>query len=531
MIKNWASISETANYLKVSTATVRNWIKANHLVYDKEYGIEYNSILNFKQNIAGVDKLNKRANKSELDDHNHQDLIEFIQKNITNKDIADIYQNKLANSYRNQEGVYYTPQNICQAMLSDIPKPIENQTFCDPCCGGGNFILTAMEYGFEPSNVYGFDIDPIAVQITIQRIFNQTGFNAENNIICLDYLKNRPNKKFDVVVTNPPWGKKLSKQEKEYYGKLLNAGKSIDTCSLFFLQILENTKNDGYVSLLLPDAFFTIATFQDVRNKLLAYNLIGLRDFNNVFKGTQAKAQSFCLQKTNYKNNKTKCFAKNNNHTREQNSFINNPKQIINLNTNDIEQKVIEQIHSKPYLTLKNNAKWGLGIVTGNNTKFIYKENKKNDLIEVYKGLDVYPNYLKETTNFLNIKNDLHLYQQVPPLELFQAPEKIIYRFISNKLICYCDTDQVYCLNSANFFIVATNFPVSMQNITHLFNSKLYNWLFNKLFNTHKVLRSDLENLPIPTAFFNENTIFSEQNLLTYFNLKEDNNGSYTIKN
>jgi len=531
MIKNWASINETADYLKVSTATIYNWIKANHLVYHKEYGIEYNSILNFKQNIAGIDKLKSRANKLELDKHNHQDLIEFIQKNITNKDIADIYQNNLANSYRNQEGIYYTPTDICKIIFSDIPKPIENQTFCDPCCGSGNFVLVAIEHGFEPNNIYGYDIDPIAVQITKQRIFDQTGFNAENNIICLDYLKNRPNKKFDVVVTNPPWGKKLSKQEKEHYGKLLNAGKSLDTCSLFFLQILENTKNDGYISLLLPDAFFTIAAFQDVRNTLLSYNLIGLRDFNNAFKGIQAKAQSFCLQKTDIINNKVHCYTKNNNCTREQNSFTNNPKQIINLNTSHIEQKVIEQIYNKPYLTLKNNAKWGLGIVTGNNKKFIYKENSNNDFIAVYKGLDIYPNYLKEATNFLNIKNDLNLYQQVPPLELFQAPEKIIYRFISNKLICYYDTNRIYCLNSANMFIVNDDFPVSMQNITKLFNSKLYNWLFNKLFNTHKVLRSDLESLPIPMVLFNENSIFSEQNLLTYFNLKEDNNGSYTIKN
>jgi len=529
MTKNWASISETANYLKVSTATIHNWIKAKYLIYNENYGVEYNSILNFKQNIAGVDKLNKRANKSELDNHNHQELIQYIQNNINRNNIADIYQEKLSNSYKNKEGIYYTPIEICKTIFQDIPKPTNKQTFCDPCCGGGNFILTAIDYGFEPQNIHGFDIDPIAVQITQQRIFNKTGFNAENNILCLDYLQNPPTNTFDVVVTNPPWGKKLLKTNKEHYGKKLHAGKSLDTSSLFFFQILHNVKKNGYISLLLPDAFFNITSFYDVRNALLQQRIISLRDFDNAFIGIQAKAQSFCLQKINSKDNKVSCYTKNNNYTREQNSFLNNPKKIINMHTNTLEANIIDKMYSKPHVTLKNNAQWALGIVTGNNIKFIHKENN-NNFIEVYKGSDVYPDYLKKSTHFLNIKDDLSMYQQVPALELFQAKEKIIYRFISNKLICYYDTNQVYCLNSANLFIVNNDFPVTMHNISKLFNSELYNWLFSQLYNTHKVLRSDLESLPIPIAFFNYYKTFDEMNLLEYFNIKKDNNGYYTIK-
>jgi len=140
-MKNWGSIIDTATYFQVSTATIHNWIKANYLIYDDIYGVDYDSIINFKQNIAGVDKLNKRANKSELDSHNHQKLVAYVQHNINKNNIAEIYQNSLAHSYKNREGVYYTPQNICENILDDIPKPQKDQTFCDPCCGGGNFVL------------------------------------------------------------------------------------------------------------------------------------------------------------------------------------------------------------------------------------------------------------------------------------------------------------------------------------------------------------------------------------------------------
>jgi len=529
-MKKWISISDTATYLQVSNSTIYNWIKAHYLVYNEDHGVEYDSIINFKQNIAGVDKLNKRANKSKLDSHNHQEFIGYVQNNINNSDIATIYQSHLSNSHKNKEGIYYTPQEICKTIFNDIPKPTTEHTFCDPCCGGGNFIVTAIEHGFKPQNVYGFDIDPIAVQITRQRIFNKTGFNAKNNVICLDYLQNPPSVLFDVIATNPPWGKKLNKQEKEQYAQKLCAGKSLDTSSLFFLQILNNTQDNGYVSLLLPDAFFTITTFKDVRKVLLQHKIISLRDFENAFTGIQAKAQSFCLQKTKSKYNRVSCCAKNNNYTREQISFTKNPKQIINFNTNDVEQNVIEQIYNKPHITLKDNAKWALGIVTGNNKKFIYLENPNNDYIAVYKGADIYPYTLKKANNFLRIKDDLHLYQQAPPLEFFTASQKIIYRFISNKLVCYYDTNQVYCLNSANLFITNDNFPISMQNISKLFNSPLYNWLFHNIFHTHKVLRGDLETLPIPLEFFNLNIECNETNLVNYFNIKQDNNGSYTIK-
>ena len=85
-------------------------------------------------------------------------------------------------------------------------------------------------------------------------------------------------------------------------------------------------------------------------------------------------------------------------------------------------------------------------------------------------------------------------------MDLLCAPVKLVYRFISSSLVFYCDTQQRYFLNSANMLVLDDDFPLSAAKLADVMNSKLSNWLFKQLFNTHKILRSDLEILPVITT-------------------------------
>ncbi|SMM98516.1 hypothetical protein SPONN_2444 [uncultured Candidatus Thioglobus sp.] len=60
-------------------------------------------------------------------------------------------------------------------------------------------------------------------------------------------------------------------------------------------------------------------------------------------------------------------------------------------------------------------------------------------------------------------------------------------------------------------------------------NGEILNWLFKKLFRTHKVLRSDLERLPIFDEFFRIHNNYCEQDLHKYLNI-ERHNGTFRIK-
>lgn len=531
MQNNAFTIAETAEFFSVSTATIRNWVKTGYLSLIEKGKIDKQSVFEFKANKLGKEKLTSRANKSQKDSHNHQELTKFILREIESNNIAYLgkrYEESLSDSYRNKEGIYYTPEEIVNDLLN-IKGDLSKKTFLDPCCGSGNFIMRAIELGVKPENIYGIDIDPLAVEITKKRIKEKTGYISEN-IICADFLekyKENGLEEYDLIYTNPPWGKKIDKKDKEFYANLLNAGTSNDTCSLFFFASLSLLKKNGNLGLLLPEAFFNVAAFEAARQEMLKYDILNLTDYGKAFKGLQTGVVSFVLNKR--KSNSDKdiiCNYKGNHFNRSAKSFISNPKLIFNLNCDTQESKVIEYLFSLPYETLEHRAKWGLGIVTGNNEKFL-KKQPFTDSIPVFKGSDITKEGLKSATNFLS--NDFSQYQQVAPREIFEAEQKLIYKFISSNLCFYYDKDKYYVLNSANMIIVEKGFPVSMQVLSDLFNSSFMNWVFHKLFNTHKVLRGDLEQLPIYPQFIKDN-LFNEIEYLSLLGLVKEKNGTFRIK-
>lgn len=189
--------------------------------------------------------------------------------------------------------------------------------------------------------------------------------------------------------------------------------------------------------------------------------------------------------------------------------------------------KIIDRLYDMPHTTLQGKAIWGLGIVTGNNAKFCKKEFMDGH-VPVYRGSDIKKGNLKDATNF--IPRDFSQYQQVAALDLYQAPEKLIYKFISSDLGFYYDTQQRYILNSANLLIPSDRLGINAKQLCELLNSSLMNWLFNKLFNTHKVLRGDLEQLPIHLAYFQQNPEFSEDSYLEFLGMSQKSTSSYYLK-
>lgn len=527
------TIDEAADKINVSSATIRNWLKTGYLKQIKKGIVEVDSLQQFTEEVAGKDKLVKRANKLMKDEHDHQALSELVRNKLAEDDwvkIGQQYEGSLSNSYRNKEGIYYTPTDIIDDMLTDI-KPNAQSTFLDPCCGSGNFILQAVKAGIKPENVYGFDIDPNAVEITRKRILAETGFDAKNNILQTDFLesalKPADNQRYDFIFTNPPWGKKLKKKEKERFAGLYKAGRSTDTTSLFCFAAMGLLKPDGYLGFLVQDALFNISVFQATRTNILRHRLIRITDYGKPFKGLLTKACAFIIQKNKEKSGKVICSDTQFVHGRKQNTFQQNPKSILNFWTKEEENQVINHLYRLPHTTLTGKAKWGLGIVTGNNAKFCQPLSAPHH-VPVFKGSDITEQGLKSPSNY--IPDDFSKYQQVAPLALYNSPQKLIYKFISSKLVFFCDTEQRYILNSANFVIPDAALDISCQQLADMLSSKLMNWLFSALFNTHKVLRGDLEMLPLHTDYFKENSTFSEESYLKYLQLTTDKNGAYRVK-
>lgn len=529
------SIDESAQRMSVSSATIRNWLKTGYLKTAGQGQITEDSLIHFQKEIAGKEKLNQRANKSLKDSHNHDSTTSFFIEQAKSRagaghNLGEDYESSLSDSYRNKEGIYYTPPEIVRDLFV-IPKVnLDNVTFCDPCCGSGNFIIQALELGFSPENVYGYDTDPVAVEITISRIRQYCGHSG-TNIQAGDFLQFASEGKvqqFDYIYTNPPWGKKLTKDEKIYFGRYFKAGTSIDTCSLFFFASLKHLKPNGTLGLLLPEAFFNIAAFESARIKALSLSIERLVNYGKPFKGLLSKAQGVVLSNApGERDHPVKCDSNGKCVIRSIESFSRNPKSIFNFSCDQDTVDTLHYLFSVPHITLDGRASWGLGIVTGNNEKFI-QSSPQEGYIPVFKGSDILQSGLKQPSNY--IPSDLSLYQQVAPRHLFESKEKLIYKFISSSLCFYCDTQQRFVLNSANMLIPNDDFPIPTSVLGEVLNSNFMNWFFSSIFNTHKILRADLESLPIYSQFLEGLSKFDESAYLENLNIERKSNGAYRIK-
>ena len=223
--------------------------------------------------------------------------------------------------------------------------------------------------------------------------------------------------------------------------------------------------------------------------------IISIQEYGRAFKGVFSPVISIHFKKNPPdKKHRIKIKTKNTDYVVPQDRFNASDDYILDINISPTDYKIIEKIYSKQYHTLKNNAKWALGIVTGNNKLFL-KSVRNNDTEPIYKGSDISYFKLNKPKNF--IKYNRNIFQQVAKDEYYRAPEKLVYKFISNKLVFAYDNKQSLTLNSANILIPSIP-EYNMFLILAFLNSKVFQYLFKIKFSTHKVLRGDLEQLPFP---------------------------------
>ncbi|AFI04473.1 type II adenine specific methyltransferase [Helicobacter cetorum MIT 00-7128] len=536
MFSNATSIETIAHSLNISHSSVHNWIKTNLLEtieIDNKIYVKTSSFLDFCHNHLGKNKLNKYANKSLKDTHNHKELTLKYLKKLENgsllENLGSYYEEELSNATRNLEGIYYTPNTIVEQLFT-LPEgfDVSKATFCDPCCGSGNFIMHALKLGFKVENIYGYDTDAFAIALTKQRIKERYHLDCPN-ILQKDFLHLEHTPQFDCIFTNPPWGKKYPKNQKEIFKRRFNLSQSLDSASLFFMAGLNCLKENAHLGLLLPESCLNIDVFSEMREIALTFQIKKLIDFNKPFKTLMTRAVGLVLKKAhnNAPNNdeKISCFYQNNEFERSPYSFFNNPKKIFNIHCSSKENEVLDHLFSIPHITLKDNAHFALGIVTGNNKEKLYSKQEKNT-IAIFSGSDILKDSLKPPSKFIN--TDLSKCQQVAPLSLYKAREKIVYKFISSKLVFFCDTKQRLFLNSANMFVLKENFPIQSYALKELLNSDLMQFIFEKLFRTHKILRKDLECLPLFTQFINDT--FDEKTYLKCLGIKKLDSKHFAIK-
>ena len=423
------------------------------------------------------------------------------------KDILGIfYQSLLLEGKKSQSGSYYTPSNIVDEITKNYVK--KNSKVLDPCCGTGQFLMSFADTVENPLDIYGIDYDKTAVRIArLNILIKFKNKNFVPNIFCKNTLFDMDNndllslhsykdlKDFDVIATNPPWGVHFSKAEikrlKEIYPQIT----SIESFSYFLIKSLNWLRHSGVVSFILPESILNVQTHKDIREVILKTSQIKkIIYLNRIFKNVFTPAIRLDLEK-NYKKIKlTAIHNTNKKYKIQQIKWMNNHDFIFDIHSNNFDSKIIEKIYKTKHTTLKNKANWALGIVTGNNKKFITDKNKLN-FEPIYRGKDIKKFILDKPSSYIQFQPEN--FQQVASETKYRSKEKLIYKFISKNLTFAYDNCKRLTLNSANILIPEVpSYPIKV--IAALFNSSLYQFLFQKKFFSIKILRSHIEDLPLP---------------------------------
>jgi type I restriction enzyme M protein len=157
------------------------------------------------------------------------DLIDREEWMALDADVkGDAYEGLLqknAEDVKTGAGQYFTPRPLIKAIVEAM-RPEPGMTICDPACGTGGFLLAAHDYVsrnypyLDPDEkrhlrfdaLVGVDIvDTVARLCVMNLLLHGIGAeDAESPIRVDDSLRADPGDRFDMILTNPPFGKKSS---------------------------------------------------------------------------------------------------------------------------------------------------------------------------------------------------------------------------------------------------------------------------------------------------------------------------------
>ncbi|HRO09724.1 MAG TPA: N-6 DNA methylase [Saprospiraceae bacterium] len=241
------------------------------------------------------------------------------------------FQKFLSHHEKDGRGQFFTPEPVidfCVAMMQ--PKP--DETIIDPACGSGGFLMSALKYlqtnnqnldtaKTVSQNIFGLDINRSIARIAKMKLLLEA--NGKTNIFCTNSLEDLDSVKlslgqkngFDLILTNPPFGAKItqssvlskfdlgykwSSQENEFYKtKTVYANQNAEI--LFIERCLQLLKEGGRMAIVLPNGNFENPSLDYLRyyikQKAKVLAIVNLPQETFIPYGTGVKTSLLFLEK------------------------------------------------------------------------------------------------------------------------------------------------------------------------------------------------------------------------------------------
>jgi type I restriction enzyme M protein len=226
------------------------------------------------------------------------DLIDKEQWTTLSADVkGDAYEGLLqknAEDVKGGAGQYFTPRPLIAAIV-DVVAPQPGQSICDPACGTGGFLLAAHDYivrhhaldkaqkrRLKSGSLFGIElVDGVTRLCAMNLLLHGVGGDSEVDVpvVTKDALAGKHGE-YDVVLANPPFGKKSSVTivnaagEQQRESLIINRDDFWATTSNKQLNFLQHfftiLKQHGRAAVVLPDnVLFEGGAGETVRRELL----------------------------------------------------------------------------------------------------------------------------------------------------------------------------------------------------------------------------------------------------------------------
>lgn len=191
----------------------------------------------------------------------------------------------LLNPNKDSTAAYYTDSIICKEIFKELPDFADKEhiQILEPSVGAGAFLPFIAEH-FKSKQIVEIWINDIdQYELKLAKLIFDTYYKKKYPNVALqffndDYLKLEiKNKKFDLIIGNPPYQKlKPNDMNCVFYKMKSGITKSTNLFVYFFNKAL----NDGdFVSFIIPKSILNAPEYVEIRSILNQYHITSIIDF------------------------------------------------------------------------------------------------------------------------------------------------------------------------------------------------------------------------------------------------------------
>lgn len=209
-------------------------------------------------------------------------------KNPSNySDLSLTLTKEIKKEEKKRDGIYFTPPSTIQTTLQFLEPYMKNiKNVLEPSCGSCEYINAL------PS---GLDITGIELNKTIFQSINELE-TTKIKLYNQDYLSYTSERKFDLIIGNPPYFVMKKKDVSKPYHKYFDGRPNIFI--LFIIKSLELLNTNGILSFILPKSFMNCLYYDKTRKYLNKFQILHIVECNNEYMDTEQETILLIVQKT-----------------------------------------------------------------------------------------------------------------------------------------------------------------------------------------------------------------------------------------